>query len=118
VTPMRTAARERVEPRNDLIPSVTPHTVEPPPHPCGEVRFRRDGDRLCVEHATRVMWFARHVLEHTRANPDVGLSFDGTHVTLHASNGRWIWKLTGRSWCRSPGPDAEPLVMLEGIWPD
>jgi hypothetical protein len=64
------------------------------------------------------MWFARHVLEHTRENPDVGLSFDGTPVTLHASNGRWIWKLTGRSRCHSDGPGAEPLVMLEGVWPD
>jgi hypothetical protein len=73
------------------------------------------------------MWFAHHVLEHSRVrypaascgpDPDVGLSFDGTHVTLHASNGRWIWKLTGRSRCHSRGPDAEPLVMVEGIWPD
>lgn len=64
------------------------------------------------------MWFARHVLERSRADPDVGLSFDGTHVTLRASNGRWIWKLTGRSWRRASVPDAEPLVMVEGIWPD
>jgi hypothetical protein len=84
----------------------------------GEVRFRREGDQLCVDHATPVMWFARHALEHSRAAPDVGLSFDGTHVTLRASNGRWIWKLTGRIWCRSYVPDADPLVMLEGIWPD
>jgi hypothetical protein len=82
------------------------------------VRFRREGERLCVEHAPPVMWFARHVLEHSQANPDVGLSFDGTHVTLNASNGQWIWKLSGRSWFRSAGPDVEPLVMLEGIWPD
>jgi hypothetical protein len=39
-------------------------------------------------------------------------------VTLHASNGRWIWKLTGRSRCHSRGPGAESLVMVEGIWPD
>ena len=48
----------------------------------------------------------------------VGPRRDGTNVTLHASNGRWIWKLTGRSWCSSFEPGAEPLVMLEGIWPD
>ncbi len=86
--------------------------------PAGEVRFRREGNRLCVDHATPVMWFARHALERTRANPDIGLSFDGTHVTLHAPNGRWIWKLTGRSRCHRYSPDAELLVMVEGIWPD
>jgi hypothetical protein len=100
------------------VMSTTMHTVGAPPQPSGEVRFRREGNRLCVDHATPVMWFAHHVLEHSRADPDVGLSFDGTHVTLHASNGRWIWKLTGRSRCHSRGPDAEPLVMVEGIWPD
>jgi hypothetical protein len=84
----------------------------------GEVRFRREGDRLCVHYATPVMWFARHALDHTRENPDVGLSFDGTHVTLRAANGRWIWKLTGRTRWYSRAPDAEPLVMVEGIWPD
>jgi hypothetical protein len=94
------------------------HTPGAPPQPSGEVRFRRDGDRLCVDHATPVMWFAHHVLELSRTDPDVGLSFDGTHVTLRASNGLWVWKLTGRSWCRRFGPDAEPFVMLEGIWPD
>ena len=84
----------------------------------GQVRFRREGDQLRVDHATPVMWFARHALEHSRANPDVGLSFDGVHVTLHASNGRWIWKLTGRSRSYSRGSGAEPLVMVEGIFPD
>jgi hypothetical protein len=84
----------------------------------GEVRFRREGHRLCVDHATPVMWFARHALDHGRHTPDVGLSFDGIYVTLHASNGRWIWKLTGRTRCHRRGPGAEPLVMVEGIWPD
>jgi hypothetical protein len=93
------------------------HTVEAP-QPSGKVRFRRDGDRLYVDHATPVMWFARHALDRSRENPDVGLSFDGVCVTLHASNGRWIWKLTGRSRCHSYAPGAEPLVMVEGIWPD
>ena len=88
------------------------------PQLAGEVRFRREGDQLCVDHAPPVMWFARHALEHSRKAPDVGLSFDGPHVTLHASNGRWIWKLTGRSRCHDRGPDAESLVMVEGIWPD
>ena len=88
------------------------------PELSGEVRFRREGDHLCVDYATSVMWFARHVLDHNREPPDVGLSFDGTHVTLRASNGRWIWKLTGRTRCYSRGPDVEPLVMVEGIWPD
>jgi hypothetical protein len=88
------------------------------PQLCGEVRFRREGGLLCVEHATPVMWFARHALELSRKNPDVGLSFDGTHVTLHAFNGRWIWKLTGRSCFHSYGPDVHPYVMVEGVWPD
>ena len=84
----------------------------------GEVRFRREGDQVCVEHATSVMWFARHALEICRANPDVGLSFDGDLVTLHAPNGQWIWKLTGRSRWHRYGPDSEPCVMVEGVWPD
>jgi hypothetical protein len=88
------------------------------PQLAGEVRFRREGDQLCVDHATPVMWFALHVLERSRANPDVGLSFDGVHVTIHAPNGQWIWKLTGRSWCHRDGPGAELLVMVEGVWPD
>jgi hypothetical protein len=88
------------------------------PQPSGEVRFRREGDELCVEIATPVMWFARHILDPSRLPPDVGLSFDGTHVTLNAPNGQWIWKLTGRARCISRGPYAEPLVMVEGIWPD
>jgi hypothetical protein len=97
--------------------SKTMRTGEAPRLP-GEVRFRRDGDRLYVAYATPVMWFARHVLEHTRPNTDVGLSFDGTHVTLQAPNGRWVWKLTGRSRCSNFGPDTESVVMLEGVWPD
>jgi hypothetical protein len=88
------------------------------PEPSGEVRFRREGDQLCVETATPVMWFTRHVLDPSREPPDVGLSFDGIHVTLHAPNGQWIWRLTGRTRCYNRGPDAEPLVMVEGIWPD
>jgi hypothetical protein len=94
----------------------TTHAVGP--QPTGEVRFRRDGDRLYVDRATRVMWFASHVLEHGRADPDVGLSFNGTHVMLHASNGVWVWRLTGRSWCRRLQIGTAPLIMLEGIWPD
>ncbi|AFM17444.1 hypothetical protein Mycch_2679 [Mycolicibacterium chubuense NBB4] len=82
------------------------------------MRFRREGDQLYVDEATPVMWFARHVLEASRGEPDVGLSFDGQHVTLHAPNGRWIWKLTGRSVCFRDGPDAAPMVLLEGLWPD
>ncbi len=90
----------------------------PAPPFTGEVRFRREGDRLCVDHAPPVMWFARHVLNRSQGIPEVGLSFDGTHVTLHAANGRWVWTLTGRSryYVREPG--AEPLVMVEGRWPD
>jgi hypothetical protein len=95
----------------------TTFTVEAPPK-LGEVRFRREGDQLCVAYATPVMWFARHALEQSRTNPDIGLSFDGTHVTLHAPNGQWVWKLTGRSRCYRRGPDVEPLIMVEGVWPD
>ena len=53
------------------------------PELSGDVRFRREGDDLCVHYAASVMWFARHVLDHNREPPDV-----------------------------------EPLVMVEGIWPD
>lgn len=88
------------------------------PQTFGHVRFRRDGDLLCVDHAPPVMWFARHLLAQIRAIPDVGLSFDGTHVTLHAPNGLWIWRLTGRSSCRANRADGEAVVMLEGVWPD
>jgi hypothetical protein len=91
--------------------------TEAPPS-FGQVRFRRDGDQLCVDYATPVMWFARHVLDERRGAPDVGLSFDGSHVTLRAANGQWIWKLTGRIWCRDYVSDAESLVMCEGVWPD
>jgi hypothetical protein len=84
----------------------------------GEVRFRREGDQLLVDHATPVMWFARHALESSRDHPDVGLSFDGSRVTLRASNGRWVWDLTGRCQCYRKGATAEPIVMVEGIWPD
>ena len=37
------------------------------------------------------MWFARHVIEHSRADPDVGLSFDGTHV--NAARIQWAMDL-------------------------
>ena len=91
--------------------------TEAPPS-FGQVRFRRDGDQLSVDYATPVMWFARHVLDEGRVAPAVGLSFDGSHVTLRAANGQWIWKLTGRIWCRDYVSDAESLVMCEGVWPD
>jgi hypothetical protein len=84
----------------------------------GQVRFRRDGDQVLVDHAPPVMWFARHALACCRENPDIGLSFDGTHVTLHAPNGRWVWKLTGRRRWQRNEPGAEPFVMVEGAWPD
>jgi hypothetical protein len=91
--------------------------TEAPPS-FGLVRFRREGEQLWVDHATPVMWFARHVLDDSREVPDVGLSFDGSHVTLHAANGRWVWKLTGRIWRREHLSGAESLVMVEGRWPD
>ena len=85
---------------------------------CESLRFRRDGHLLCVEHAPPVMWFARHVLAGTRSNPDIGLSFDGEIVTLQAANGRWMWKLTGRTKCLKYTPSAIDVLMVEGIWPD
>lgn len=91
--------------------------VEAPPV-YGSVRFRREGGQLRVDHAPPVMWFARHVLEQSREIPEIGLSFDGTHVTLHAPNGQWVWKLTGRSRCHDLGPHVEPYDMVEGVWPD
>jgi hypothetical protein len=36
----------------------------------------------------------------------------------HAPNVQWIWKLTRRSLCYSSEPGAEPVVMVEGVWPD
>lgn len=85
---------------------------------CDRLRFRRDGAQLCVEHAPPVMWFASHVLAGARTNPDVGLSFDGEMVTLRADNGRWMWRLTGRTKTLPCVPTAIPVVMVEGIWPD
>lgn len=87
----------------------------------GEVRLiRYDDGRLGVEHATSTVWFAQHALDMIKAEPDPepGWAFDGSLVTLDVSNGRWIWKLTGRSWCHEYGPGTTPLVMLEGRWPD
>jgi hypothetical protein len=82
------------------------------------VRFRRDGDRLSVDYAPPTAWFPQHVLEYSRHRPDVGLSCDGTLVTLHAANGSWVWRLTGRRRTHRAGPAAEPLVMCEAAWPD
>lgn len=84
----------------------------------GEVRLRRDGDLVCVDHATSVMWFACHVLARCRTNPDVGLSFDGIDVTLRAANGIWIWRLTGRRRMHRWSPDGDLFEMVEGVWPD
>jgi hypothetical protein len=41
-----------------------------------------------------------------------------TAARRHAPNGQWIWKLTGRTLCYSREPGAEPVVMVEGVWPD
>jgi hypothetical protein len=95
---------------------LTIRTGDSPPQ--DGVRFRRDGDGLCVDHASPVMWFPRHALEGSRRHPDIGLSFDGTFVTLYAPNGTWIWKLTGRSRYSRLGPGSDPVVMVEGRWPD
>ncbi|MCP9271798.1 hypothetical protein [Mycolicibacterium arenosum] len=84
----------------------------------GEVRFRRDGDRLCVDHAPSVMWFALYVLERCRAEPDVGLSYDGSLITLRAANGTWVWRLTGRRCGHRWSTDGEPFDMVEAVWPD
>jgi hypothetical protein len=100
-----------------IVVVITPVRADAPPF-TAKVKFRRVGDNLLVDYAPQVMWFAHHILAPSRAIPEVGLSFDGTHVTLHAFNGQWIWKLTGRVWCRGYVPGAESLVMVEGIWPD
>ncbi|MCG7595230.1 hypothetical protein [Mycobacterium sp. PSTR-4-N] len=88
--------------------------------PCvtGEIRFRREGDELHVERATPVMWFASHVLANLGRNPDIGLTFDGRVVTLQAPNGRWVWRLTGRSVCVDNAVEGDQWEMLEGVWPD
>jgi hypothetical protein len=64
------------------------------------------------------MWFARHALPSQQDRPEIGLSYDGQNVTLHAANGRWIWRLTGRTRHHHYGPDGGPVVMVEGRWPD
>jgi hypothetical protein len=88
--------------------------------PTGEIRFLfADDSALTVEHADAVMWFAEHELDDLRERPDPGgWTFDGSLVTLDVANGRWIWKMTGRTWRHEYGPGTMPLVMLEGIWPD
>ena len=96
---------------SDIVATYAPASL-------GHVRFRRDGDRLCVDEATSVMWFAFYMLEGSRANTDIGLSFDGSLVTLRASNGLWIWQLTGRSRWYRWNSGGEPFAMVEGIWPD
>ncbi len=88
------------------------------PSVTGEVRFRREGDGLYVEHASPVMWFPRHVLESLGPEPEIGLSFDGHLVTLRAPNGRWVWRLTGRSVLTDSVAEGEQWEMLEGVWPD
>lgn len=87
--------------------------------PSGRIELRREPDGAYVDHADPVIWFAKHTLDMIRAEPfDNGWTFDGTHVTLDAANGRWVWKLTGRSRSDDHGPGLAPLVMLEGVWPD
>ncbi|AAN07962.1 hypothetical protein PBI_MOZY_44 [Mycobacterium phage Mozy] len=89
--------------------------------PTGEIRFHRAiGGRLTVEHADPVVWFSKHALDALLERPDPmgGWMFDGSLVTLDVANGRWVWKLTGRSWCHEYGPGTVPLVMLEAVWPD
>lgn len=92
------------------------------PEPSGEVVLRRgDNGGVIVDHATPTMWFAQHALDAIQTGEPAygsGWGFDGSLVTLDVDNGRWIWKLTGRSWCHDYGTGAIPLVMLEGVWPD
>lgn len=96
--------------RNDRSPSAQ-----------GEIRVRHNSDGVVtVEHSDPVIWFAKHTLDDMleRPDPSGGWAFDGHLVTLDVANGRWIWKLTGRSWCHDYGGDSVPLVMVEGVWPD
>lgn len=88
--------------------------------PGGRIVLRRDPDGVYVDRADPVMWFAQHALNtiEPETEESVGWTFDGSLVTLIATNGRWVWKLTGRSRCHEYGPGTEPLVMLEGVWPD
>jgi len=88
--------------------------------------LRRECDGVYVDHADPVVWFAQHALRMIRETEPVfgrgvgpvGWEFDGTHVILDATNGRWVWKLTGRSHSHHYGHGSTPLVMLEGVWPD
>jgi hypothetical protein len=85
----------------------------------GRIELRREPDGVYVDRADPVMWFAKHSLDMIKAEPfDDGWTFDGTHVTLDAANGRWVWKLTGRSRCHDYGIGLAPLVLVEAVWPD
>lgn len=89
--------------------------------PRGEIRLlRTDEGVVTAERADATVWFAQHTLIDLKEHPDPGggWTFDGSLVTLDVANGRWIWKLTGRSWCHEYGPGTIPLVMVEGVWPD
>ena len=106
------------ERRGQRIPTMQVIAATDTAPPLGEVRFRRDGDRLNVDYATPVMWFALHVVENAQSCPDIGLSFDGNLVTLRASNGVWVWRLTGRRQTHRLSADGEVFDIVEGIWPD
>lgn len=96
-------------------------SCEPSSH--GKVVLARAADgTLTVEHADPAMWFAQHTLDALLANPDaapgeLGWVFDGQYVTLTADNGRWVWKLTGRT-RRYDYPHGHPLILAEAVWPD
>jgi hypothetical protein len=83
------------------------------------IELRREPDGVYVDRADPVMWFAKHTLDMIKAEPfDDGWTFDGTHLTLNAANGRWVWKLTGRSKRHDYGPGLAPLLLVEAAWPD
>jgi hypothetical protein len=85
----------------------------------GVIELRREPDGVYVDRADPVMWFAKHSLDMIKAEPfDDGWTFDGTHLTLNAANGRWVWKLTGRSKRQEYGSGLAPLVLVEAVWPD
>jgi hypothetical protein len=85
----------------------------------GRIELRREPDGVYVDRADPVMWFAKHSLDMIKAEPfDDGWTFDGTHVTLDVANGRWVWKLTGRSKHYEYGPGLTPLLLVEAVWPD
>lgn len=72
--------------------------------------MHREGAQLFVDSATPIYWFDAAQLQSNF------FGFDGTHVTLSAANGTWVWKLTGKTEQRAIRNGVQ--VLHEAVWPD